>query len=163
MRKAIVPLAALLIAAPACFAPVLAEPADAPPAEAGSAESRPAAIAFANHGGVDDWRALSDREIWFRESHNTWFRATLLTPAFDLLSTETIGIDAGPSGTLDKFGGITVKGRSYSFATFERMPGPPPKKAGNQEPPPPKKAGNQEPPPPKKAGNQEAPQQPDVK
>lgn len=134
MRKSIVPLAAaLLIAAPVCFSPALAEPAKALPAEAGSA-----GIAFANHGGVDDWRALSDREIWFRDNHNIWFRATLLTPAFDLLGTETIGIDASPSGTLDKFGGIFVKDRHYSFATFERMPGPPPKKADNQEAPPPK-------------------------
>lgn len=154
MRKSTAPLVgALLIAMSVSFTPAFAEPAGTSPAEAPSGASDSAAIAFVNHGAIDDWRALSDREIWFRDSHNTWFRATLLTPAFDLPSTETIGIDSSPSGTLDKFGGITVKGRHYSFATFERMPGPPPKKAGSQEAPPPKEAGSQEAPPP----------QPDVK
>ena len=43
---------------------------------------------------------------------------------------EHIGIDARPAGTLDKFGGIYVKGRHYPFQSFEAMPGPPPKKAG---------------------------------
>lgn len=85
-----------------------------------------AAIPFANHGGVQSWHALSDREIWFEDRSRTWYRAVLFSPAFELPFAEGVGIDARPGGTLDKFGGVTVKGRIYRFASFDQMAGPPP-------------------------------------
>jgi hypothetical protein len=106
------------------IAPVLAAAAiPALSAGAGAAPSAPprAEIPFADQGGVDDWDA--------EDLHRHWFRATLMTPAIDLPFAEHIGIDARPTGTLDKFGGIYVHGRHYTFASFEVMPGPPPKKA----------------------------------
>ena len=116
MNRLIVPLALAVAAVP--LAVHAAPPRPAPRAE----------IAFADHGGVEDWRAVSDREIWFEDLHRHWYRATLMTPAFDLPFVEHIGIDARPSGTLDKFGGIYVRRQHYMFASFEAMPGPPPKK-----------------------------------
>ena len=88
-----------------------------------------AEIPFADHGGVETWQVVNDREIWFQDQHRHWYRAVLMGPAFDLPFAEQIGIDARPSGTLDKFGGIYVKGRHYVFRSFDAMPGPPPKKA----------------------------------
>jgi len=114
------------------IAPVLAAAAiPGLSASAGAAPPPPprAEIPFADQGGVDDWDAVSDREIWFEDLHRHWFRAALMTPAIDLPFAEHIGIDARPTGTLDKFGGIYVHGRHYTFASFEVMPGPPPKKA----------------------------------
>jgi hypothetical protein len=123
-RKLIAPaLAALAVAT--ISAPALAR--SAPP----RAEIR-AEIPFADHGGVRDWRAVGDREIWFQDSHRRWFRAVLMGPATDLAFAEGIRIDAGPNGTLDRFGAIYVRGHRYVFASFERMPGPPPKKAGKR-------------------------------
>lgn len=87
-----------------------------------------AEIPFADHGGVDNWQAVNDREIWFEDQHHRWYRAVLMSPALDLPFVEHIGIDARPMGTLDKFGGIFVRGRHYVFRSFEAMPGPPPKK-----------------------------------
>ncbi|MFC3174155.1 hypothetical protein ACFOD9_07825 [Novosphingobium bradum] len=117
LRKLIMPaLAALAVAA----TPLAAGAAPPPPPRA--------EIPFANHGGVDDWRVVSDREIWFRDSHRRWFRAILFTPAIDLPYVERIGIDARPMGTLDKFGGIVVRGQHYDFRSFEAMPGPPPRR-----------------------------------
>jgi hypothetical protein len=87
-----------------------------------------AEIPFADHGGVENWQAVGDREIWFEDQHRRWYRAVLVSPAFDLPFVEHIGIDARPMGTLDRFGGVFVKGRHYAFQSFEAMPGPPPKK-----------------------------------
>jgi len=92
-------------------------------------ESRPvqpeASIAFANHGGVEGWRAESDNMIYFQDQHRRWYRAVLFGPALDLRHVEHIGIDASPSGTLDKFGAIYVRGQRYGFRSFERVSGPP--------------------------------------
>ncbi|HKT86558.1 MAG TPA: DUF6491 family protein [Novosphingobium sp.] len=86
-----------------------------------------ASIPFANHGGVNDWRAEGDRTIYFQDQHRRWYRATLMAPAFDLPFVERIGIDSGPMGTLDKFGAVIVKGQRYPFASFEQVAGPPSK------------------------------------
>ena len=108
------------------FAPLAALALLAPPALAGNGSAqRDAAIHFADHGGVDDWRAAGDRTIYFKDRHRRWYRAELFAPAFDLAFTEQIGIDARPSGTLDKWGAIYVRGQRYPFRSFERAAGPP--------------------------------------
>lgn len=123
--KFILPLAAGLVA---IGAPALAEaPAKAGPVVVVKAD---ASLPFADKGGVQDWRAVSDREIWFLDTHRTWYRAVLFGPAFELPWVEHIGIDARPGGTLDRFGGIIVKGQRYNFVSFDKMSGPPPKKPG---------------------------------
>ncbi|MBU6269233.1 MAG: hypothetical protein KGN34_16920 [Sphingomonadales bacterium] len=87
-----------------------------------------AEIPFAEHGGVSDWRAEDDRTIYFEDQHHKWFKATLFAPAFDLPYVEAIGIDAGPTGSLDNFGAVIVKGRRYAFDSFVAVDGPPEKK-----------------------------------
>ena len=82
-------------------------------------------IPFANRGDVEDWRAQGNNAIWFQDQHRRC--AELFGPAFDLPFVEHIGIDANPSGTLDKFGAIVVRGHRYGFRSFERMDGPPPR------------------------------------
>jgi hypothetical protein len=86
-----------------------------------------ASIPFANRGDVEDWRAQGNNAIWFQDQHRRWYRAELFGPAFDLPFVEHIGIDANPSGTLDKFGAIVVRGHRYGFRSFERMDGPLPR------------------------------------
>ena len=114
-------LSALLIP----LSPLAAVPSGAVAAPAPARSE--ASIPFANHGGVDDWRAEGTRTIYFKDQHNKWYRATLMMPAFDLPFVETIGIDARPVGTLDKFGAVIVKGQRYPFASFESVSGPPSK------------------------------------
>lgn len=84
-----------------------------------------AAIHFANHGGVDDWRADGDSAIYFKDNRRRWYRAELFSPAFDLPYVEHIAIDSSPSGTLDKWGAIYVRGQRYVFRSFEAVDGPP--------------------------------------
>lgn len=95
-----------------------------------------ASIAFANHGGVEDWQAEGDSTIYFRDQFRHWYKATLMMPAFDLPFVETIGIDSGPTGSLDKWGGVIIHHRRYPFASFEAVAGPPGKtKAGTHTKP----------------------------
>ena len=119
------PLAALALGA----SPALAAPDRTPPtahtAAPATASARAASIPFANHGGVDDWRPDGDKAIYFR-SGRQWYRATLFSPAFDLPYVEHIGIDAGPSGALDRFGAVLVRGQRYVFSAFDKVAGPPP-------------------------------------
>lgn len=91
-----------------------------------------ASISFANQGGVEDWRAEGDSTIYFKDQHNHWYRAVLIAPSFDLPFAEHIGIDAGPVGTLDRFGAVIVKGQRYPFTSFERVDGPPVKASKNR-------------------------------
>lgn len=113
------PLAAALLAGSPAFA--------AASNSASHATAREAEIPFANHGGVDDWRAVGDSTIYFEDLHRRWYRAELIGPAFDLPFTERIAIDASPTGTLDKFGAIYVRGQRYGFRSFEQVAGPPKK------------------------------------
>ena len=87
----------------------------------------PASIPFANHGGVNNWRAVGDRTVYFEDQHRRWYRATLMGPAFDLPFVENIGINAGPSGSLDKFGAVVVRqgrivGRGWNQVTSTNDP-----------------------------------------
>jgi hypothetical protein len=86
----------------------------------------PAAIPFANSGGVWDWTTgEDDRTIYFQDRHRQWFKATLFMQAFDLPYTTAIRIDGGATNTLDKWGAIYVGRQRYPFQSFEKVDGPP--------------------------------------
>lgn len=95
-------------------------------AAAAPKQARPAEIVFANHGGIEDWRAVGDRTIYFEDGFRHWYKAVLMSPAPDLPYVERIAVDTGPTGSLDSFGAVIVRGRNYPFASFEAVPGPPP-------------------------------------
>ena len=99
------------------------------PAQARGPRRAPeASIPFANNGGVDDWRAYDDHTIFFKDSRRQWYRAVLFGPAIDLTTTEDIGIDPSPSGSLDRWSTIYVRGHRYHFQSFEKIVGPPPRR-----------------------------------
>ena len=86
-------------------------------------------IAFANNGGVRDWRAEDRDTIYFQDRQRRWYRAELMAPASDLPFTQFIGIDSDPGDRLDKFSTIYIRGQRYALKSFERIDGnPPPKK-----------------------------------
>lgn len=120
----LVPLAAFgMVALPQA---VLAQGHDhAPAANAQPADD--ASIAFANQGGVKDWRAKGSSEIYFEDTHGQWYRATLMGSSPDLSFAEGIRIDASPSGSLDKWSAVYVKGQRYTFESFVKVDGPPKK------------------------------------
>ena len=99
--------------------------ADEPPEQAQTEER--AMIPFADTVGIWDWRAEGNRTIYIEDNHRRWYKAVLFSPALDLPFVNFIGIDAGPTGTLDKFGAVYIHGQRYPFASFERVDGPPKK------------------------------------
>ncbi|MBO9574922.1 MAG: hypothetical protein J7494_04220 [Sphingobium sp.] len=108
-----------LAASLAAAAPAVATEATKPAPEA--------AIPFANHGGVWNWTAEDDETVYFEDRSHRWYRARLFSRAFELPYAFAVGIDAGPSGRLDRWGAIVVEGRRYPFTSFERVDGPPAK------------------------------------
>jgi hypothetical protein len=83
-------------------------------------------IAFANHGGVRDWREGGKDVIYFQDRNRQWYKAELSTPCFDLPFTLFVGLDTGPSDRLDKWSAVYVKGQRYLFKSFTKIVGLPP-------------------------------------
>lgn len=113
-------LAASLLAMPVMAS---AKQEEAQPSQSEQAETR-ARIPFADTVGIRDWRADGRDAIYIEDVHRNWYRAELFAPAPDLPFVFYIGIDAGPTGTLDKFGAIYVDGQRYPIRSFERVPDP---------------------------------------
>lgn len=86
-------------------------------------KARPASIAFANHGGIRNWEAISDRIVLIEGSHRKWFLATLLAPCSGLRFTETVGFVTEPSGSFDRFSSILVRGQKCQLESFEVVTG----------------------------------------
>jgi len=114
-------LSPILFTLAAAAMPITAAHAeDAKPAEA--------YIAFANHGGVRDWRADDRDTIYFQDRQRHWYKAVLFSPSSDLPFTQFVGIDASPTDRLDKWSSVYIGGQRYPFSSFERIEGNPPKK-----------------------------------
>ena len=102
-----------------------AEQDQAPVAPASAETPSNAYIPFANHGGVWDWRSEGDDVVYFKDSHKQWYKAELFSQAHDLPFVWFIGIDAGPTDRLDRWGAIYVNGQRYLFKSFVKVDGPP--------------------------------------
>ena len=114
-------LAALAIAS----APTIAHAAPAPSSRH-QARARDASIPFANTVGVWNWEGRGDSTVYFESNKRQWYKATLMAPSFDLPFVNYIGIDAGPTGTLDRFGAVYIHGQRYPFSSFVKIAGKPP-------------------------------------
>ena len=114
-------LAALAIACVPAIAQ--AAPATSPQHQA---EARDASIPFANTVGIWNWEGRGDSTVYFESNNRQWYRATLMAPSFDLPFVNYIGIDAGPTGTLDRFGAVYIHGQRYPFSSFVKIDGKPP-------------------------------------
>jgi Family of unknown function (DUF6491) len=84
-------------------------------------------IPFANHGGIRTWSVLDDRTLLIEDSHGHWYRAELMSAAFDLSFAEALAFKTTPSGSFDRFSTVIVKGRAYPLVSLTRA-GPPAKK-----------------------------------
>lgn len=114
-KRLIAPLLAIGLAA----APALAQPPAAP-------APREASIAFANNGGIRDWRDDGEQAVYIQDRYMRWYRATLMRRSFDLPTALAIGFDTGPSDRFDRFSWIVVDGQRYAVQSFVRIEGKPP-------------------------------------
>lgn len=69
-----------------------------------------ASIPFVDHGNIRDFHAVSDDTVYLQAGNRRWYRADLFGPCFGLPYANGIGVDARPTGTLDRFGTIIVDG-----------------------------------------------------
>lgn len=131
MKRLLIALtAASLSATPA----VAASKADnAQPGQGEQTRRQSARIPFANTVGIRDWRPDGRNAVYIEDVHRNWYRADLFAPAPELPFVTFIGIDAGPTGTLDKFGAIYVDGQRYTFRDFVEVPDPTQARTGENE------------------------------
>ena len=116
-------LAALAVAS----SPALAQ--DNPGAAQSTEKPAEASIAFANHGGVRDWRADGRDVVYFQDAHRQWYKAELFAPSPDLPYTLFIGLDTGGMDRLDRWSNLYISGQRYPLKSFVKIDGQPPKKA----------------------------------
>ena len=99
------------------------------PAPIDTSTSRPgdASIPFADHGGINDWRADKTRGIWVQSTSRKWFYGTFMIPCTGLDQSEAVGFVTSPSGDLDHWSYIVIRGtvpcHFASFTTSEAPPG----------------------------------------
>ena len=120
------PLAAALSLLMACgFPPLVAQAVEA--GAAAKPEAPEASIAFADHGGIDNWEADGDRGLWVQSSHRKWFYGTFAGPCIGLQFHETLRFRFSPSGSLDRFSQVETRdsGGSCWFKSFKASEGPP--------------------------------------
>lgn len=87
--------------------------------------AKEARIAFANHGGIRDWQAIDRDTLLIRGNGNRWYKAELFAPAFDLPFALALGFDTSPSGTLDRFSSVIVRGQRYPLRSLVQLDGKP--------------------------------------
>lgn len=117
----------ILSAAALALVPAAAYAEEAKQAAAAE-KSRDDYIAFANNGGVRNWRAEDRDTIYFQDRKRNWYRAELIGSATDLPFTLFIGLDTQPGDRLDRWSSIYVSGQRYQLRSFEKIDGQPPKK-----------------------------------
>jgi len=107
--------------------------AETPPPQ----QQQPASIAFANQGGIRNWKADGTRGLWVQDNRNRWYYATLMGPCSGLDFANALLFDTGPDGSLDQHSSVrfrdgSVMHRYCPFKTFLPSEGPPAKKKGKQ-------------------------------
>ncbi len=77
-----------------------------------------ASIPFADHGNIRDFHAVNDDTVYLQARNRQWYRADLIGPCMGLPYAIGIGVDARPTGTLDRFGTILVDGERCKIGSL---------------------------------------------
>jgi hypothetical protein len=106
----------------------MAEATPTPKPTAGAARPQEASIPFANHGGIRDWKADSDRAMWVQDNHNHWYYGRFMGPCLGLQFAEAVRFRTGPSDELDRRSSVRARDTgNCTFTSFLRSDGPPKK------------------------------------
>jgi len=92
-----------------------------------AASSTPqAAIPFADHGGIYDWRANGDKGIWIQSVGGKWFYGSFMGTCLGLDTALRVGFKSEPTGQFDRWSTIVVPHEPQChLASFEQSAGPP--------------------------------------
>lgn len=122
MQKILLPIAAASVLA---ASPAMAQEQNTQATSVQQSEyGKEARIPFADSVGIRNWRADGDDAVYLEDNRRRWYRAELFTPTFGLPFVNYIGIDAGPTGTLDKFGALFIDGERHQLKSLVRIPDP---------------------------------------
>lgn len=84
-----------------------------------------ASIPFANHGGINDWRANGTKGIWVQGTDRQWYYGTFFGTCFGLNSALQVGFVPEVTGEFNRWSSIIVPHESHcQLATFEPSAGP---------------------------------------
>ncbi len=97
-------------------------------AETPRAASPEVSIPFVGMGSINDWRADRRQGLWIQDTHRQWYYAKVMEPCNGLDFAQTIGFDAHPGGTLDRFSSVLVPHEGKCQLTSLVRSEPPPKK-----------------------------------
>ena len=92
-------------------------------------EARQASISFVNRGGIRDWEADGRDTLYIQDRSRQWYKATLMSPSFELPFAWAIGFDTGPIDRLDNFSTVIVDGQRYPIDSLVKVDGPPAKRS----------------------------------
>jgi uncharacterized protein DUF6491 len=103
-------------------------------AEAAAPVEQQARIAFANHGGIYDWRVVDNRTVLIQSNSRQWYNATLMTSCFNLAFAERVGFETNPDGSFDKFSTIKLRGQTCPLVSLVKTDSPVKKAKKHQAP-----------------------------
>ncbi len=97
-----------------------------PPSTHRSAGPATRSIPFADHGGIFDWHADGTRGIWVQGANRNWFYGTFMSACTGLDRTDAVGFVTNPSGDLDHWSYVVIRGTvPCHFANFTTSEAPP--------------------------------------
>jgi hypothetical protein len=81
-------------------------------------------IAFADLGGIQDFRPDGDEGIYIEGRNRQWYYARFFNPCYELKFNESVGFVVEPTGDLDRFSSILVGGEQCYFKSFDQVDRP---------------------------------------
>jgi hypothetical protein len=85
---------------------------------------KPARIAYASMGGIQDWHADSDRSIYIMDRTGRWYHATLSARCPGLRFQHHLAFDTGPLGEFDTWGAVRTRDHRCRVQTLVTSPAP---------------------------------------
>src|SRR5262245_24639781 len=114
----------LLFLAAAAMGLAVATPAVATVSQPVAKEAR---IAFADRGGIRNWRVGPANTLYIQDRARRWYKAELMYRPAGMAFEWRIGFDAGPTGTFDRFSTVVIDRQRIPVQSLVRVDGPPPR------------------------------------
>ena len=83
-----------------------------------------AKIPFVQYDNIRDFDAVDDETVYLQAQNRQWYRADLIGPCIGLEFATGIGVDARPSGTLDRFSTLIVDGQRCQISSLSPSESP---------------------------------------
>lgn len=103
---------------------VAAAPAIAADQQAKAVYGQPATIPFAANGGIRDWHAANDRQLYIRDRAGRWYLATLSAPCHGLTFNNAVAFETDELGQFDTWSRVVTRDHRCGVESLVRSPAP---------------------------------------